>query len=57
MELSQIIFDLENQVRSNLILIGKLIAYRLIKLTFYLKSIEHVKQCYYNLDYVVMNLT
>ena len=51
MELSQIIFDLENQDRSNLILlrkdqsrksklllIGKLIAYRLIKLTFYLKA-------------------
>ena len=51
MELSQIIFDLENRDRSNLILlrkdrsrksklflIGKLISYRFIKLTFYLKA-------------------
>ena len=50
-ELGQTIFDLENQNKTNLILfrkersrksklllIGNLIAYRLIKLTFYLKA-------------------
>ena len=61
---------MENQDRSNLILlrkdqsrksklllIGKLIAYRLIPINILFESIYHVKQFYYKLDYVVMNLT